>query len=263
MREALRISANRATVELGTRVGYATVIGAARALGIGSGIRAFPSTFLGAAEVSPLELTAAYAPFANGGAHVRPRLIARVEAPDGHVLWQAPIDRSPALDPGVAFVMASLLRTAVDGGTGRGARVQGLPAELPFLGKTGTTNDAQDVWFVGATPDLVATAWLGFDRPRPIARKAAGGRLAAPIVGRVLRDHYRRHPLPAPWAPPATVLLRDVDTTTGKLATGDCPRHHVVRDFVLASSAPGEECPAHRSALSRFFHNFFGAVFGR
>ena len=263
MREALRTSSNRAAVELGGRVGVRAVAQLAKDLGIGSPIPDWPSTFLGAAALSPLELTAAYAAFVNGGYRIKPRLIAFVESVDGRPLFAAPVERTQVLDPAIAFVMADLLRGVVDGGTGKRARVSGLPESVAIAGKTGTTNGAQDAWFVGATPDAVVTAWLGFDRPRTIAASATGGRLAAPVVGRVLREVYRHRPPPPPLQPPPNVALREIDTGTGKLATSGCPGEQVVREWLLASAAPLEECPLHRGGVGGFFQRVFGAVFGK
>jgi len=262
MREALRTSSNRAAVELGTRVTVKAVAQLAHNLGINTPIPEWPSTLLGSSEVSPLELTLAYGAFVNGGQRVRPRLIARVTNADGQLLYLAPVDRQQVLQPGVAFIMAELLQNVVEFGTGRNAHANG-PPDVAIAGKTGTTNKAQDVWFVGATGDAVVTSWLGFDRPQPIAKGATGGKLVAPIVGRVLRDHYKRHPPPQPHLPPPDVLSREVDVSTGRLATSACPREQVVRDWFLATVAPIEDCPAHRTGVSGFFNRFFGAVFGK
>src|SRR5947209_8073790 len=185
LREAMRVSSNRAAVALGERVGVPTVIEEARILGLTTPIPEYPSTILGAAAVEPLELTLAYAAFANGGDRVEPRFIDRVESAAGLVLWQAPVSRSAAITPGIAYMMASVLGDVVDRGTGVAARKEG-PPDVPMFGKTGTTNDSQDVWFVGATPELVASVWLGYDQPRTLGKSATGGRLAAPVFGRVL-----------------------------------------------------------------------------
>jgi penicillin-binding protein 1A len=208
-------------------------------------------------------MTAAYAPFVNGGYRIKPRLIARVETIDGQILYSAPVQHVAAIDPGVAFVLGEMLRSVVDAGTGRRARVSGLPPELALLGKTGTTNGSADVWFIGGSADAVVTTWLGFDRPRPILANATGGRLAAPVAGRVFRELYRNRPPPPPGAPPVSVAMREVDTESGKLATSACPREKVVREWLLASPVPLEECQLHKPGLSNFFQRIFGAVFGK
>src|SRR5438067_11823223 len=161
LREALRVSSNRAAVALGQRVGMAQVVDTAHSCGIGDAvIPPYPSSFLGAANVVPLELVAAFAPFANGGDRILPRFIDEVRSATGDVLLKNGVVTSPALQHGAAFIMSSLLADVVERGTGTAARA-GLPADLPALGKTGTTNGAQDIWVSGATPERVAGAWMG------------------------------------------------------------------------------------------------------
>jgi len=260
LREAMRISSNRAAVALGERVGVQKVIDAARACGIYDDIPAYPSTFLGAAAIAPISLVAAFAPFANGGTRVMPRFIDEVQSATGEVLWSEPLATAPALDPGVAFLMSSLLQDAVERGTGTAARA-GLPGNLPVLGKTGTTNGAQDVWFVGATPGLVAGAWLGFDRPRSLGPAATGGRLAAPIWARTIAAWQRGKPIPAAFPPPPPgVELHEVDVRTGGLATAGCPRNQVVGEWYLSGTEPGE-CAEHAGGLSGFIQRTFSGWF--
>ena len=245
MHDGLRLSSNRVAVELGERVGVASVVQTAHDLGISTPIEEYPSTFLGAADVIPLEMVAAYSPFATGGTLVRPRMIVRVEDARGRVVWKAPVRRRAVLPSGVAFLTTRLMEEVVDRGTGSGVRTAGLPHTIPAAGKTGTTNDAADVWFVGVTPDVVAGVWLGFDRPQRILAGASGGGLAAPVWGRVLADHYTRHPAPARWAPPLDVVPVQIDRHSGKLATESCPGEQVTTDYFLVGTEPTESCPVH------------------
>ena len=245
LHDGLRLSSNRAAVELGERVGVANVVRTAQDLGFTTPIKEYPSTFLGAADVIPLEMVAAYSPFATGGTLVKPRMILRVEDARGRVVWSAPVRRRSVLPSGVAFLTTRLMEEVVDRGTGSGVRSAGLPYTIPAAGKTGTTNDAADVWFVGVTPDVVAGVWLGFDRPQRILTNASGGGLAAPVWGRVLADHYTRHPAPARWAPPLDVAPVEIDRATGKLATESCPGEQVTTDYFLVGTEPTESCPIH------------------
>jgi penicillin-binding protein 1A len=248
LREALRLSSNRAAVALGERVGAGSVVETAKALGITSPIRPYPSTFLGAADVIPMELVAAYAPFANGGYAVRPRLVRRVEDADGQVLWDEGVQRRYAISPGVAYLSTSLMRDVVDRGTGSGVRAAGLPYEVPAAGKTGTTNEGADVWFVGYTPDLLAGVWLGFDRPRAILGSASGGGLAAPVWGRVVAGYYQSHAVPLPWPVPSDLVVARIDRASGLLAGPGCP-DQVVEEYFVTGSAPTESCPTQADDL--------------
>lgn len=253
MRGALRTSSNRAAVVLGTRVGANNVVAQARELGITTPVKAYPSTFLGAADVIPIELVAAYAAFANGGMAVRPRLIRRVENASGRVVWEAPRERRFVMSPAVAFLTTSLMRDVVDRGTGSGVRQAGLPWSIPAAGKTGTTNDAADVWFVGATPDVVAGVWMGFDRPQRILASASGGGLAAPVWGKVMADYYESHTSPAAWNPPHGLLHVSVDVHTGKLATAACPGGDTRTEFFIPGTEPTQYCPLHPEGVGGWF----------
>jgi penicillin-binding protein 1A len=245
MRGSLRLSSNRAAVNLGQRVGAASVVAQARELGITTPIKPYPSTFLGAADVIPIELVAAYAPFANGGMAIKPRLIKRVEDAQGRVLWEARTTRRYVMSPSVAFLTTSLMRDVVDHGTGSGVRTGGLPYSVPAAGKTGTTNEAADVWFVGATPDVVAGVWLGFDRPQRILANASGGGLAAPVWGKALASYYQNHGAPTAWTAPADLVTASIDRQTGKLAGGGCPGESVRTEYFIPGTEPVEHCPLH------------------
>lgn len=255
VREGLRISSNRAAVALGEHVGVQKVIEMAHACGIADDIPAYPATFLGAASVSPLGLVAAFAPFANGGTRVLPRFIDEVRSATGEVVFSEPSSAAQAIDPALAFVMSSLLEDVVARGTGVAARA-GLPSGLPLLGKTGTTNGAQDVWFVGATPELVAGVWMGFDQPRPLGPAATGGKMAAPVFARVVGAWQRGREIPAPWRAPPGVESHEIDFRTGGLATGGCPRQQVTIEWYLPGTVPGD-CSEHRGGLGGFLERIF------
>ncbi|HZX94551.1 MAG TPA: PBP1A family penicillin-binding protein [Myxococcales bacterium] len=260
LREALRVSSNRAAVALGQRIGLGAVGEMAHACGLGDAqIPQYPSAFLGAADVMPLELVAAYAPFANGGFRVLPRFIDEVQNATGEVIFHNGIVTADALQPGAAFIMNGLLADVVDRGTGTAART-GLPPELPVIGKTGTTNGAQDVWFIGATPDLVAGVWLGFDKPRPLGPAATGGKLAAPVWARTIAAWQRGRPVPAPWQPPDGLEQHEIDVRTGGQATGGCPQEQVSREWFLPGTAPGD-CPEHAGGLAGFIERTVGKWF--
>ena len=221
LRDALTRSKNTVTVRVAERVGMGTVIRTAQELGVTSPIPDVPATALGAAEVSPIELVRAYAAFGNGGELVEPHVVQRVEDRDGRVVWEAEEARVGVLDPEVAYVLTSLLRDVVDRGTGTPVRTAGFRG--PAAGKTGTTNGATDVWFVGYTPDLVGAVWFGLDRPATVVRGASGGTIAAPVWGRIMRRVYADRPMPGEWAPPRGVVTEVVDRRTGYPVDAGCP----------------------------------------
>jgi penicillin-binding protein 1A len=257
VRDALALSSNNAAVRVGSWVGAERVVEMARALGITTPIPAYPSIFLGAAEVIPAELAAAYAVLGNGGLGVRPTVIARVEDARGKLLWSAPRSGRRVLDAGVAFLTTSMLEDVVDHGTGSVVRRLGFYP--PAAGKTGTTNEAKDVWFVGMTSELAAAVWLGFDQPATILPGAYGGNLAAPVWTETMKRAYRSRPAPARWTPPAHLVQLPIDAASGLLATDRCPLDAVRTEYFLPGTEPVEFCPLHPegSAIGRFLKKVF------
>jgi membrane carboxypeptidase/penicillin-binding protein len=247
LRQAIIASANAATVIVSQKVGLDHVIATARNSGIVSPLPAFPSMALGALEVTPVELVAAYAPFSNGGFRVKPRLVTRVIAPDGTVIKDIPsMTRTPAMNPQDAYEVTSMLRGVVDFGTGRAIRDYGI--KTPLAGKTGTTNNGTDVWFVGFTPTIVAGLWFGYDTPRPIAQNATGGRLAAPVWADIFARGWREPP-GSNWNVPPGMVSAIIDPETGQLATDYCPNQ--VREWFKPGSVPQESCGLHDEFSNR------------
>jgi penicillin-binding protein 1A len=243
LREALARSSNYAGVRVGQFAGIANVIQTARALGITTPIPPYPSIFLGAAEVIPAEFVAAYATFDNGGQRVKPQLINRVEDTRGNVLWRAQNTPAQVMDPGIAFLTLSMMEDVVDHGTAASIRRAGFM--YPAAGKTGTTNDYKDAWFVGMTPDYVAGVWIGFDKPRTIVPGGEGGRLAAPIWAAMMKEGYKTRPAPDAWVPPPTLSSVAIDTESGLLATPNCPPEQVRIEYFMPGTEPHDYCPLH------------------
>lgn len=239
LREALARSANAATVRVSRDVGVERIAGLAQSQGISSTLPLVPALALGAASVTPLELTASYAPFANGGERVTPLLVTRIENRFGDVLWSAPnAARRRVIAVEDAFLVTSMLQTVVDAGTGRAVRDAGIRG--PVAGKTGTTNEGTDVWFVGYTPSLVAGVWFGADEPQPLGWNASGGRLAAPAWARFLRESGYAPEREAPWRVPAGIESRQVDIATGALASDWCGPAR--REYFKRGTAPTKSC---------------------
>jgi penicillin-binding protein 1A len=241
IRRALMRSANAATVRVSREVGEARVVQVAHANGIDSPLQAVPSIALGALEVTPLELATAYAPFANGGSKVKPRLVRRVETADGVVVWESAVQRSPAMDARDAFQLTSMLRSVVDAGTGRALRDYGVTG--PVAGKTGTTNNGSDVWFVGYTPNLVAAIWFGYDSPHSIGYDASGGRLAAPAWAEFYLNGWHERARDTDWQPPPGLVDRTIDATNGLLAGEYCPLTQ--REWFKVGTEPTRYCDEH------------------
>jgi len=241
-RKALINSANAATVRVSQAVGIPRIIDVAHRNGIVSPLPNVPSMALGSAEVTPIELVTAYAPFANGGFRVKPRLVRSIETADGTQIWSQEEGKgTPVMTPQDAYQVTSMLQSVVDYGTGRTIRdygVRGLVA-----GKTGTTNSGTDVWFVGYTPTIIAGFWFGFDTPASMGSDASGGRLAAPAWAEFYQGGWKETALPTAWNPPPGMSMRVIDPTTGYLATEWCPARR--NEYYKPGTEPTVECPNH------------------
>jgi penicillin-binding protein 1A len=244
MREALVRSKNIPTVRLAQDVGIGAVVEFAQRAGIEPPIPEEPSMPLGTVELSLEELTSAYSAFAGLGQGVEPRFILRVERSNGEPVWSAPApQRRAVVEPGVAYLVNDVLREALGRGPGASVRQGGFNA--PAAGKTGTTNEGADAWFVGYTSEVVAGVWVGFDERRPIVRSATGGRLAAPVWTRMMLRYYERRPRPAPWKRPSDVLEGMIDSATGFLLLSGCEATggHAYRELLLRGHEPAAVCP--------------------
>jgi penicillin-binding protein 1A len=255
-REILKHSLNIPTIKLGLEVGLESVIQQARRMGIETPIPPYPSTSIGAADVIPLQVAEAYATIATGGIRPTPFSIVKVEDAEGRVLFETKPQRLVAADSATTAIVRDMMRTVVDNGTGypvRNPREGNLPYDIPAAGKTGTNNDATDIWFAGFTPNLLAVVWFGFDKPKTIVRAAAGGRYAAPVWGHFMRSvYYGKPPLlrkPAAWELPANVTTRQIDRLTGKLPAPGCPTEFVRNELFVSGTEPTDVCDLHGPAL--------------
>lgn len=218
MRSALRLSSNRAAVGMLQTVGIPAALSAAERFGIES-VPGVWSLALGSGEVTPLSMTAAYAAFANGGMRLDPILIRRVETADGEVLFSAAPRARRAVSEATAYLITAMLADVIDGGTGSMARRAGFTR--PAAGKTGTTNEYRDAWFVGYTPHLATGVWVGYDRPRTILARGYAATLAVPLWGRFMAAATRADK-PAPFERPTTVVPATICRVSGKLASPGC-----------------------------------------
>jgi penicillin-binding protein 1A len=244
LREALAKSRNGVSVQLGQRLGIDSIANLAHRMGLSSRIAPYPSSAIGASVVQPLDLVAVYTTFANLGTPVEPRFIYRVEDRNRKIVLSREVKAlAPALDPRVTYVVRDMMRDVVERGTAASIR-RYLPESIPVAGKTGTTNDNSDVWFIGLTPDLVAGVWLGFDKPTSITAGAAGGSLAAPVWGKMLARYYAAKPeiltsrAAQQWTPPIGVIFGDVDRATGELATEQTPTDRRYTEYFVEGTEP-------------------------
>lgn len=259
LRRALGMSNNVVATRVLLKVGIQNAIQKAHLMGVQSALAPYPSLALGVSDMSLLEHVSAYGAFATKGLRAEATPITRVETPTGETLVEqpTPVRAARVLSPGAANSMYEMLRYVVTSGTGKAASIPGVEV----LGKTGTTSSNKDVWFMGATPDLVAGVWMGYDRPRELYG-SAGGRWCAPVWRSFMVDAL------AEWKKrqPVKRLIEDARATaqrrliaeqnkqyvrvricneSGLLATSACPKTHW-EEFSAAAGAPTQYCDIHQ-----------------
>lgn len=234
LRTALERSFNVPSVRLALRVGIDRVADMAIRMGVKSHLPRVPSLALGTAEVSPLEIARAYATLASGGVRPHPHTFEDLTAGD-RTLEQRHLELEQVLDPGLAYLGVSLLEGVVNRGTARRLRQLGL--EGAIAGKTGTTDDERDLWFVGFTPELVAVVWLGFDEPRSIGVSSSRGPL--PIWADFVKEAAGSR-IRGLFIPPRNIERLEIDPESEALAVKGCPSRR--SEIFLAGTAPSEIC---------------------
>jgi penicillin-binding protein 1B len=237
-REALTNSLNVATVKIAELIGYGRVVQIARQMGLGNNIQPTPAVALGAYEMTPVDVAAAYTAFADGGTRAEPEFISSVIGADGSTLEKITPQTHAVLDPRVTFLVTSLLKDVMNHGTAAGVRARGF--SLPAAGKTGTSRDG---WFAGFTSNLVCVIWIGFDDNRDLG--LAGGVAAAPIWADFM---IRATALPAykdvkDFVPPDGVQSVMIDPESLELATPNCPTTR--EEVYVLGSAPTQLCELH------------------
>jgi penicillin-binding protein 1A len=269
LRTALRTSSNRAAVQLLRSVGIENAVSYAERLNIGTP-PSVPSMALGASDVTLAALTSAYGAFAAKGIVRQPTLIRRVEDSDGKILYEGVSEARQAISESTAYLMASMLQDVVNYGTGYRARQMGFT--LAAAGKTGTTNDYLDAWFVGFTPRLVTGVWIGFDQPRTIIANGYGGELAVPIWASFMKTATKGDK--SEWLErPSNVVAVNVCRVSGKLPNSGCDsvqvisvegevenRSMIYTDYFVRGTQPTTLCPLHSepSLLDRLAGVFGG-----
>jgi len=226
MRAALKTSSNRAAVRMLEDVGIPVTVDYAKRLGVGS-VPSVPSLALGSGEVTLSSMTAAYAAFANGGMVQAPMLVRRVETTQGEVLYTAKQEPQQAVSEQTAFLMSNMMADVINAGTA--ARARALGFTLPAAGKTGTTNDYNDAWFVGFTPSLVAGVWVGFDQPHTILPGGFAAEVAVPLWASFMKS-ATSGAKPDWLQMPAGIVTANVCRMSGKLATEGCEHADMIDD---------------------------------
>jgi penicillin-binding protein 1B len=234
-REALTQSLNVATVKIAEMIGYGRVVDLARQLGLDSSIQPTPALALGAYEMTPLDVAAAYTVFANGGVRAEPLFIDRVVSSDGATIESGAVKTKQVLDPRVAYQVTDILEDVIDHGTGASVRARGFTG--PAAGKTGTSRDG---WFAGYTSNLLCIVWVGFDDNRDL--DLSGAVSAAPIWTEFMK---RATALPAyhdmeDFDPPDGVTEVQIDPQTQELATPACPMSY--KEVFITGTEPTEFC---------------------
>ena len=238
LRRALAHSRNIATIKVAESTGYDTIAALWKRIGAGTPPRPYPSITLGVFEATPLEIASAYTLFPNLGT-IRPlRAVSRIVGNGQDLPIDTPPPRTVARKD-TTFLVVNMMRSVLNEGTAASARAAGFA--LDAGGKTGTTNDLRDAWFVGFTPELLTVVWVGLDDNQALG--LSGSQAALPIwtqfMTRALAGHANQ-----PFEPPDGIVFADIDRDTGKLATPGCPR--VFHESFLAGTEPTETCPLHQ-----------------
>ncbi|HXI29481.1 MAG TPA: PBP1A family penicillin-binding protein, partial [Vicinamibacterales bacterium] len=238
-RRALAHSRNLGTIHVAQSAGYDNVAALWKKLGVGTAPKAYPSIALGVFEATPLEIATAYTLFPNGGA-IRPlKQILQVTRGGKDVTKKESAELRPVARPDTTFLVTNMMRSVLNEGTAASARGQGFT--LDAAGKTGTTNDLRDAWFVGFTPELLTVVWVGFDDNLPVG--LSGARAALPIWTQFMRTALAGR-ASVPFDVPAGITFMDIDAETGKLAGPHCPK--VIAEAFVSGTEPREACELHR-----------------
>jgi penicillin-binding protein 1B len=239
LRNALTMSYNLATVDLAMKTGLDHIVDTAKKFHFSTPLEAYPSLALGAFEVIPLELARSYCVFAADGVQPYPLSLKGVVDENGKTLEQKHLQIERLIPPQKAFIMNFMLQSVVTAGTARSLKNRGI--FWPVAGKTGTTNDFKDAWFVGYTPDILALVWVGFDNGDSIL--ATGSSAALPIWAELMNS-IPRYISEAGFKVPPGVEKRTICDVTGLLANqNECPQP--VDEYFLAEKIPTEHCPLH------------------
>ncbi len=241
IRKALALSRNLATVDLTLQVGPEAVASYARRCGFVTTIPPYPSVALGSLSVSPLELTTAFCTIASYGRRVRPFFITKIVNRAGIVIEENKPQVQQIFDSTTVYLLINLMKSVFTEGTALPA-ITAYGWSRPAAGKTGTTNDFRDTWFIGFTPDILTTVWVGFDSVRTIFKNATGAGVALPIWTLYMKEILKESPVIDFPVPPGIVFAETCDES-GLLATSNCPKTHI--EVFRTGDEPHEFCRIH------------------
>ncbi len=245
--EGLILSRNTMSVRVGERAGLDEIARVAAAVGIEDMPR-MPAVYLGAFEGNVTELTTAYTVFPNHGVRRQSYIIERIDDAAGDTIYRAAHIQAQALDPGVSWMVSSALNKAMERGTGVSAKTMGFAK--PSAGKTGTTNDFRDAWFVGYTTSLTCGVWVGLDQPAPIIARGYGATLALPIWTDVMKAASTQRYPAAAFRPAVPLRRATVCSVSNELATSGCDRAGAAYTLDLPESrVPRDPCGVHRGGV--------------
>ncbi len=239
LRRALALSRNIIAVRLAEKVGPDIVARYATLLGITHKIPPFYSIALGSIDLTLLEMTNAFNTIANQGVRLKPYLITRIEDQQGRIIEEHHPEPQLAIRPQTAYILTSMMQSVVNEGTATTIRALGFTG--PAAGKTGTTDDYTDAWFIGFTPTLTCGIWIGYDQKKTIFRGATGGVIAAPVWGELMKQIYTDTISTFPVPP--DIVTRPICEQSGKLATPFCPRARY--EVFISGTEPTTICPLH------------------
>jgi penicillin-binding protein 1B len=237
LRRALALSRNIVTIKVAEAAGYDQVAGLWRRVGAGTPPRPYPSIALGVFEATPLQVASAYTLFPNGGTIRTPYSISRIVSAGKDVPIQVVAPREVSR-PDTTFLVTNMMRSVINEGTGAGARAAGFA--LDAAGKSGTTNDLRDAWFVGFTPELLTVVWVGLDDNQPV--RLTGTQAALPIWTSFMMRALAGRP-GLTFETPEGITFAEIDRDTGKLAVPACPR--TFKEAFISGTEPLEICHLH------------------
>jgi penicillin-binding protein 1B len=251
VRDALIHSLNVATVKVAELIGYQRVVNLTRQMGLGTNIQPTPAVALGAYEMTPIDVAAAYTPFATNGFRAEPLFLRSVLAADGTVEETAAPRTRAVLDPRVAFLTTSIMEDVINRGTG--VTVRSLGFTPTAAGKTGTSRDG---WFAGFTSNLLCVVWIGFDDNRDLG--LSGSASAAPVWAEFMKraTALPQYKMTEDFDPPPGVIAELIDPKSGELANSSCPQS--VQEYFIAGSEPTEVCGEQASSPSNWLSHLFG-----